>query len=74
MEELFEARRTKDASTLADIDGHIEDHNEVVKDKKIIYIVPEDSEDKEEKVKVSIPVGKRLRVRDGDLVVGGRSD
>ena len=71
VEELFEARRTKDASTLADIDGHIEDHNEVVKDKKIIYIVPEDSEDKEEKVKVSIPVGKRLRVRDGDLVVGG---
>ena len=69
VEELFEARRPKDASTLSEISGRIEDNNEVVKDKRIIYIVPE-SED-EEKIKVAIPVGKRMRVRDGDIVNRG---
>ena len=34
VEELFEARRPKDASTMAQITGRIQDHNEVVKDKK----------------------------------------
>ncbi len=69
VEELFEARRPKDASTLAEISGQIEDHNEVVKDKKIIYILPENPE--EEKVKVAIPVGKRIQVRHGDIVRAG---
>jgi DNA-directed RNA polymerase subunit beta' len=69
VEELFEARRPKDASTLAEIDGRIEDHNEVVKEKKIIYIVPEQED--EEKIRVTIPVGKRLRVRNGDYVKAG---
>ncbi len=69
VEELFEARRPKDASTLAEIDGRIEDHNEVVKEKKVIYIVPEGAED--DRVKVTIPVGKRLRVRAGDYVKAG---
>ncbi|MDH5655395.1 MAG: DNA-directed RNA polymerase subunit beta' [Spirochaetia bacterium] len=69
VEELFEARRPKDASTLAEIDGKIEDNNEVVKEKKIIYIASEQDED--ERIKVSIPVGKRLRVRNGDYVKAG---
>ncbi len=69
VEELFEARRPKDASTLAETDGRIEDHNEVVKDKKVIYIVPENEE--EERIKVAIPVGKRIRVRHGDYVKQG---
>jgi len=69
VDELFEARRPKDACTLAEIDGRIDDHNEVVKEKKIIYIVPE-SED-EARIKVAIPTGKRLRVRNGDYVKAG---
>jgi len=69
VEELFEARRPKDASTLAEVDGRIEDHNEVAKDKRIIYIVPEQED--EEKIRVTIPTGKRLRVRNGDYVKGG---
>ncbi|MBX7056475.1 MAG: DNA-directed RNA polymerase subunit beta' [Leptospirales bacterium] len=69
VEELFEARRPKDASTLAESDGRIEDHNEVVKEKKIIYIVPETAE--EERVRAAIPVTKRLRVRHGDYVKQG---
>ncbi|MCB1323946.1 MAG: DNA-directed RNA polymerase subunit beta' [Spirochaetales bacterium] len=69
VEELFEARRPKDASTLAEIDGRIEDHNEVVKEKKILYIQPDSPE--EDRVKVAIPVAKRLRVRNGDYVKAG---
>jgi DNA-directed RNA polymerase subunit beta' len=69
VEELFEARRPKDASTLAEIDGRIEDFNEVVKEKKIFYIVPD--ADDVEKVKVAIPVYKRVRVRHGDFVKAG---
>ena len=69
VDELFEARRPRDACTLAEIDGRIEDHNEVVKDKKIIYIQPENEEEK--KLKISIPVNKRFRVRNGDYVKAG---
>lgn len=69
VDELFEARRPKDACTLAEIDGRIEDHNEVVKEKKIIYIAPEGED--EGRVRVTIPIGKRLRVRNGDYVKAG---
>ncbi|MBL8019460.1 MAG: DNA-directed RNA polymerase subunit beta' [Leptospirales bacterium] len=69
VEELFEARRPKDASTLAEIDGRIEDFNEVVKEKKVIYIVPDSEE--QDRVKVTIPVYKRVRVRHGDYVKAG---
>ncbi len=68
VEELFEARRPKDASTLAELGGVIEDNNEVVKDKKVIYIR---TDAEEEKYKVVIPLGKRMRVRDGDMVSPG---
>ncbi len=80
--ELFEARRAKDASTLAEINGYIKDHNEVVKEKKIIYIVPdaspdalqiegENGDDGYKARRVVIPVGKRMRVRHGDMVRAG---
>ena len=69
VEELFESRRPKDASTLAEINGIIQDHNEVVKDKKIIYISPEVVD--QEEVKIAIPLGKRIRVRHGDIVKAG---
>lgn len=69
VEELFEARRPKDASTLAEVEGKVMDRNEVVKDKKVIYIEPE-SEDLDS-VKVTIPTGKRMRVRHGEFVKAG---
>lgn len=69
VEELFEARRPKNASTLAEIDGVIEDNNEIVKEKRILYITPE--EDPSKKIKISIPVQQRMRVRDGDLIKKG---
>ena len=68
VEELFEARRPKDASTMAQITGRIQDHNEVVKDKKIIYIIPDTDE---ANLKVAIPLDRRMRVHDGDVVQAG---
>lgn len=69
VEELFEARRPKNASTLAEVDGRIEDHNEVQKEKRIFYIIPENTD--LDRIKVAIPVGKRLRVRNDDYVKAG---
>ncbi|TGL37159.1 DNA-directed RNA polymerase subunit beta' [Leptospira perdikensis] len=69
VDELFEARRPKDACTLAEIDGKIEDKGEIVKEKRILYIIPETAE--QEKVKVAIPIGKQIRVRQGDFVKRG---
>ena len=68
--ELFEARRPANASILAEIDGKIEDRGEISRDKRIIYIVPDDSFQKD-KVEIKIPVGKQLRVRPGDYVKKG---
>ncbi|MCB1140811.1 MAG: DNA-directed RNA polymerase subunit beta' [Leptospiraceae bacterium] len=69
VDELFEARRPKDAANLAEITGRIEDRGEIVKEKRILYIIP-DSPD-QEKVKMAIPVGKVIRVQDGDYVKQG---
>ncbi|MCW7493220.1 DNA-directed RNA polymerase subunit beta' [Leptospira sp. 2 VSF19] len=69
VDELFEARRPKDACTLAEIDGKIEDKGEIVKEKRILYILPDSPE--LEKVKVAIPIGKQIRVRQGDFVKRG---
>ena len=75
VEELFEARRPKDASTLATRSGVIEDKNEVIKEKRVIYIVSDSSDPGSngaaDKVKVSIPMRKRLRVHDSDDVQKG---
>jgi DNA-directed RNA polymerase subunit beta' len=69
VDELFEARRPKDAATLAEISGRIEDPNDIVKEKRILYIIPDSLE--QEKVKVAIPVGKQIRVQHGDYVKQG---
>ncbi|MDX1959056.1 MAG: DNA-directed RNA polymerase subunit beta' [Leptospiraceae bacterium] len=69
VDELFEARRPKDASILAEISGRIEDSGDILKEKRILYIIPDDPE--KEKVKVAIPVGKQVRVNDGDYVKQG---
>ncbi|MEI1280189.1 DNA-directed RNA polymerase subunit beta' [Leptospira venezuelensis] len=69
VDELFEARRPKDATTLAETDGKIEDNGEIVKEKRVLYIVPDNEE--LDKVKVTIPIGKQLRVRHGDFVKRG---
>jgi DNA-directed RNA polymerase subunit beta' len=69
VDELFEARRPKDPCNLAEIDGKIEDRGEIVKEKRILYIVPD--QDDQEKVKVTIPLGKQIRVRNGDYVKRG---
>jgi DNA-directed RNA polymerase subunit beta' len=69
VDELFEARRPKDACTLAEVTGKIEDKGEVVKEKRVFYIIPDNVE--MEKIKVSIPVNKQLRIQDGDYVKKG---
>ena len=53
---------------MAQITGRIQDHNEVVKDKKIIYIIPDTDE---ANLKVAIPLDRRMRVHDGDIVQAG---
>jgi DNA-directed RNA polymerase subunit beta' len=69
VDELFEARRPKDAATLADTSGKIEDRGEIVKEKRVLYIIPDNPDI--EKVKVAIPVDKQLRVQHGDFVKQG---
>ncbi len=69
VDELFEARRPKDATTLAEVDGKIEDRGEIVKEKRVFYIVPDNPD--LDKVKVQIPVGKQLRVQNGEYVKQG---
>ena len=69
VDELFEARRPKDAATLAEISGRVEDRGEIAKEKRILYINPDSSE--MEKVKVAIPLNKQLRFQDGDYVKQG---
>jgi len=68
VDELFEARRPKDAATLAEVSGRIEDKGEIVKEKRILWIEPDNGD---EKVKVAIPLNKQLRVRHGDYVKRG---
>ncbi len=40
VEELFEARSPKKSAILAPIDGYVVDNNEVIRDKRVIYILP----------------------------------
>jgi DNA-directed RNA polymerase subunit beta' len=51
VEELFEARVPKKSAFLAPITGYVKDKNEVIKDKRIIYIIPlEITENMSEKI------------------------
>ncbi len=64
--ELFEARRPKDPATIAEVDGNVSFR--AIKRGKREVVVASDSG--EEKV-YEIPVGKHLRVHEGDRVQAG---
>lgn len=74
VDELFEARHPKEPCTLAEIDGLLRDTGDVVRDKRILNIIPEDlegEEAEEQTVKVAIPVSKQILVQDGERVIQG---
>ncbi|MCB1146148.1 MAG: DNA-directed RNA polymerase subunit beta', partial [Leptospiraceae bacterium] len=74
IDELFEARHPKDPCHLADIDGVIRDPGEIVRDKRVLYIVPEglsDEEAEDNSVSIAIPLHKQILVHDGELVTRG---
>ncbi len=67
VEELFEARRPKKTSVVADFDGTIT----IVEDKKVRHVTLTSASD--EKKVYLIPYGTRMIVADGDSVVRGQS-
>jgi DNA-directed RNA polymerase subunit beta' len=64
--ELFEARRPKDPAVITEIDGSIS-FGEVKRGKREIIVAPESGEERI----YEIPVGKHLRVHEGDHVRAG---
>jgi DNA-directed RNA polymerase subunit beta' len=64
--ELFEARRPKDPATIAEVDGRVS-FRAIKRGKREVVVT---SESGEEKV-YEIPVGKHLRVHEGDRVRAG---
>ncbi len=74
VQELFEARKPKDACVIAQEDGIIR-MGEKLKGKNIIYIdhefINEEGETEIIPVKHAIPLGKRILVRDGEQVTAG---
>ena len=74
VDELFEARHPKEPCHLAEIDGVIHDTGDIVRDKRIIEIIPEglsEEEAEEQKVSVAIPIYKQILVQDGERVQQG---
>lgn len=74
VQELFEARKPKDACVIAEQDGLIR-MGEKLKGKNIVYVdhefYNEDGEVEIEPIKHAIPLGKRILVRDGEFVIAG---
>jgi len=70
--ELFEARKPKDHSIIADIDGRVEFGRDY-KTKRRIVLQPSDEEKETgaEPVEYLIPKGKHISVQEGDWVVRG---
>ncbi len=64
--ELFEARRPKNSSVLARISGTVQFKN-IVKGKRVLNVV----DDYGNEYKHSVPMGRHLLIRDGDLVEAG---
>jgi DNA-directed RNA polymerase subunit beta' len=64
--ELFEARRPKDPSVVTEIDGSIR-FGDIKRGKRQIVVVPEDGDERV----YDVPVGKHLRVHEGDQVRAG---
>ena len=74
--DLFESRHPKDACHIAEIDGIVRDFGEIVRDKRRLYIYPENVSEKEaeeKRVTVLIPIYKQVYIHDGDRVKKGDS-
>ncbi|MDH4262653.1 MAG: DNA-directed RNA polymerase subunit beta' [Spirochaetia bacterium] len=74
VDELFEARHPKDPCHLAEIDGLIVDKGEIVRDKRVLYVVQDgisDGDSEEQSVSVSIPMSKQIFVQEGERVEQG---
>jgi DNA-directed RNA polymerase subunit beta' len=64
--ELFEARRPKDPAVITEIDGSIR-FGEIKRGKREIVVIPPQGAERV----YEVPVGKHLRVHEGDLVRAG---
>ncbi|MGH7483882.1 MAG: DNA-directed RNA polymerase subunit beta', partial [Longimicrobiales bacterium] len=64
--ELFEARKPKDPAVITEIDGSIR-FGDIKRGKREIIVEPETGEERV----YEVPVGKHLRVHEGDLVRAG---
>jgi DNA-directed RNA polymerase subunit beta' len=64
--ELFEARRPKDPAVITEIDGSIR-FGEIKRGKREIIVIPPQGAERV----YEVPVGKHLRVHEGDLVRAG---
>ncbi len=64
--ELFEARRPKDPATITEVDGRVS-FGGIKRGKREIVVTMDDGEE----LVYQIPVGKHLRVHEGDLVRAG---
>ena len=74
VDELFEARRPKEPTHFAEIDGVVVDRGEILRDKRQIHILPEglsEEEAEDQKVTVAIPMYKQLLVQSGEVVSKG---
>ncbi|MDH5720895.1 MAG: DNA-directed RNA polymerase subunit beta' [Spirochaetia bacterium] len=76
VDELFEARHPKDPCHMAEIDGTISDRGEILREKRLIHIIPDDlpeDEIEDAKVTIAIPMHKQLLVQDKERVQKGDS-
>jgi DNA-directed RNA polymerase subunit beta' len=64
--ELFEARRPKDPAVITEIDGGIT-FGDIKRGKREVFVTPEHGEPR----KYDVPVGKHMRVHEGDQVRAG---
>ncbi len=64
--ELFEARRPKEPAVITEIDGSVR-FGDIKRGKREVIIIPESGNERV----YEIPVGKHLRVHEGDLVRAG---
>ncbi len=64
--ELFEARRPKDPAVITEIDGTVR-FGDIKRGKREIVVIPEAGEERT----YEVPVGKHLRVHEGDAVRAG---
>ncbi|HRP69812.1 MAG TPA: DNA-directed RNA polymerase subunit beta', partial [Turneriella sp.] len=74
IDELFEARHPKDPCHLAEIDGMLVDTGTIVREKRVLKIIPDGltgDEAEANAVSIAIPLHKQIQVHDGEMVVRG---